>query len=165
MKGIRFAEGLKVYPIIAPVAFTTSAVSSVYVDMDQIHWATFLVEFGVMTSDSTDTVTVTVECSTALSSDSGEVTLPFWYRKTEAVGTDTIGAITSATTAGCSVTATDDACMLIIDVDPAIIPGALTDGRWLRLVCTPTAQVAAGVIAAQFIGEPRYPQNSIPSTT
>lgn len=163
--GIRFAEGLKVLPIIAPVAFTTSVVESEYVHMDGMHWATFLVEFGVMTSDSTDTVTLTIECSTAATSNATEVTLPFWYRLSSAVATDTMGAITTATTAGMAVTATDDAKMVIIDVDPAIIPAALTDGAWLRVVATPSDAVASGVIASQFVGEPRYPQNLIPSSS
>ena len=159
------SEQKKVYPVIAPVAFTTSAVESVYIDADKMNWLTWFVQFGVMTSDTTDTVTLTVECSTAATSNATEVTLPFKYRLSSAVGTDTIGAITAATTTGVAVNAgSHDAIVVEISVDPASIPAALADGRWLRIVATPSAAVAAGVISALFLGDPRYPQNLIPST-
>jgi len=160
------SEQKKIYPIIAPVAFTTTAVESVYVDADKMNWLTFLVQVGAMTSDSTDTVTLTVECSTANTSNATEVTLPFKYRLSVAVGNDTMGAITSATTTGVAINAdAHDSIVVEISVDPASIPANLTDGRWLRVVATPTDAVASGVISALFIGDPRYPQNLIPSTT
>lgn len=161
----RFAESVKVLPVIAPVAFTSSVVESAYVNLEKIHWAEFLVSFGVMTSDSSDTVTLTVECSTGATSNATEVNLPFWYRLTSAVASDTHGAITSATTVGVAITAEDDAKMVIVSVDPNLIEGYLTDGQWIRLVATPTADVASGVISVVFVGEPRYPGNLIPSAT
>lgn len=162
---MRYAEDVKILPVIAPVAFTTSAVESAYVNLELMHWAEFHVAFGVMTSDSTDTVTLTVECSTAATSNATEVTLPFYYRLSAAVATDTMGALTSATTAGMAVTAEDDAKMVIISVNPDIIPGHLTDGQWIRLVATPTAEVASGVISAVFYGESRYPGTNMLSST
>lgn len=160
----RFAETEKILPVIAPVAFTTSVVESAYVDLSGMEWAEFHVSFGVMTSDSSDTVTLTVECSTAATSNATEVTLPFSYRLSAAVDTDQMGAITTATTAGMAVTAEDDAKMVIISVDPNIIPAALTDGRWIRLVATPTDAVASGVISAVFYGEPFYKGNTTTAT-
>lgn len=163
-RGNRFAETEKILPVIAPVAFTTAEILGAYVDMEGMHWGEFHVSFGVMTSDSSDTVTLTVECSTEASSNATEVTLPFWYRVSAAVATDQMGAITSATTAGMSVDAEDDAKMVIISVDPDCIPGALTDGRFLRVVATPSAQMGSGVISAVFYGEPRYPGNTTSAT-
>lgn len=165
MAKLRFAEGMKVYPMIAPVAGTTTAVESVYVDAADYNWMSFLVNFGVLTSDSTDIITVTVECSTAASSNATEVTIPFTYRKTSAVGTDTIGAISTASTSGVTVTAAEDAIALLIEVDPCALGAELTDGRYLRLVVTPTAEMGAFVICANFLGEPKYQRNSIPSCT
>jgi len=162
---MRYAEDCKVLPVIAPVAFTTSVVESAYVNLAGMHWAEFHVAFGIMTSDTTDTVTLTVECSTAATSNATEVTLPFYYRLTSAVLSDTHGAITSATTTGVAINATDDAKMVLISVNPDLIEGHLTDGQWIRLVATPSAAVASGVISAVFYGEPRYPQNVIPSAT
>jgi len=165
MAKIRYAEGLKCLPIIAPVAFTTSAIESEYVDMETHHWGSFHIAFGDMTSDSTDTVTVTVECSTAASSNATEVNLAFDYRLSSAVATDSMGAITSATTTGVSITATDDAKLLIVEVNPDTIPAALTDGKFLRIVATPSDAVASGVISAVAYLEPRYPANLSPSST
>lgn len=162
----RYAQKLKMLPVIAPVAFTTSPVASQYVDVGENHWATFLVSFGLMTSDSTDTVTLTVECSTAASSNANEVKLAYKYRLSAAVGTDSMGAITAATSDGMSINAADDdSKMLVIDVDPATIPAKLTDGRFLRLVATPSAQMASGVISAVALLEPRYPGDVQPSAT
>lgn len=165
MAKANYAEGLKILPILAPVAFTTSAVQSQYVDLKNNHWATFLVSLGLMTSDSTDTVTVTVECSTAGSSNASEIKLAYQYRLSAAVGTDSMGAITAATTDGVVLNAADDdSKLLVIDVDPATIPAKMADGRFLRVVATPSAQVASGVIAITALLEPRYPGNAIPSS-
>jgi hypothetical protein len=166
-KGIRYGEGLHILPLTAPVAFTTSAVSSAFIDMDVNHWVSFLVSFGVMTSDSTDTVTLTVEaCAIGTTTDSGETAMAFNYREYSAVATDSAGDITAATATGMSVDAsTDDAKVILIDVDPAKVAGAVTGGRWVRVVATPSAAVAAGVISIVAVTEPRYPANDSPSST
>jgi hypothetical protein len=167
MAKLRFAEGLKVYPVIAPVAGTTSAIASVYVDVADYNWLTWLVQYGVVTSDSTDTLTLTVECSTANSSNATEVALPFFHRVNGPVGTDSIGVITSDSTSGLELLADSsaDAMAILISIDPSTIPGELTDGRFCRLVCTPSSAVGAFVVSACFLGEPKYQMNSIPSST
>jgi len=165
--GIRYAEGLKVLPILAPVADSTSVATS-YVDLNTAQWATFLVQFGAMTSDSTDTVTITVECSTESGSNATELKVPFKYRLSSAVDTDSMGAITSAVAAtGAAFTAVDDNKMAVIDVDPASLPSltGYTDHRFLRLVLTKTAGLASNIIDAIAVLEPRYPGNAIPSST
>jgi hypothetical protein len=164
--GIRYAEGLKVLPILAPVADSTSVATS-YVDLDTAQWASFLVQFGAMTSDSTDTVTITVECSTESDSNATEIQVPFKYRLSAAVDTDTMGAITSAAAAtGAVVTAADDNKLLIVDVDPASLPSltGYTDHRFLRLVLTKSAGLATNIIDVIAVLEPRYPGNAIPSS-
>jgi hypothetical protein len=166
MAKVRYAEAVKVYPVIAPVAGTTSAIASVYIDAADYHWLNWLVMFGVMTSDSTDTLTITVECSTAASSNATEVAIPFYHRLSAAVGTDTMGAITSDSTSGLVLTAdANDAMAVLITVDVSAIQAELTDGRFLRLVVTPTAEMATFTVAACFLGEPKYNMNSIPSST
>ena len=167
MAKLRFGEGLKVYPVIATVAGTTSAVASVYIDAADYNWLTWLVQTGVTTSDSTDTLTITVECSTAASSNATEVAIPFFHRVNGPVGTDAIGAITSDSTAGLELAAdlTADAMAILISVNPDAIQGELADGRFLRLVITPSSAVGAFVVSACFLGEPKYQMNSIPSST
>jgi hypothetical protein len=166
MNGIRFAEGLKVLPVLAPIAFTTSAIDTEPVDMNENHWVTFLCNFGAMTSDSTDTVTVTVICSSVETSATGDE-VPFSYRLSAAVDTDSMGAITAGTTDGVVVTAEDDAKVLIVDVNPSVCAhyNGRTDGRWVWLKLTPSADVASGIVGVIAVGESRYPGNAIPSST
>ena len=96
MAKLRFAEGLKVIPLLSPVAYTSTAIDTEYVDMAENHWATFLVHFGACTSDTSDTVTVTVLCSSVSTSETGDG-IPFNYRLTGMFEEDNMGAITAAT--------------------------------------------------------------------
>jgi len=170
MNGIRYAEGLKVFPILSPVAFTTSAIDTEYVDMKENQWATFLVHFGAMTSDTSDTVTVTVQCSSVDTSATG-VNIDFQYRLSSYFDNDSMGAITTATTDGVALTCSTDPSvsaserLLIIDVNPDALPAHKSDGCFLALTITPTADVASGVVGVVAVLEPRYPGNAIPSTT
>lgn len=164
MPKIRYAEGLKVLPVLAPVAFTTSSLNTEAVDMNVNHWATFFVNFGAMTSDSTDTVTVSVLCSSVDTSGTG-VDVGFAYRLSAAVDTDTMGAITAGTTDGIVITAEDDGKCLIIDVNAASLPAIKSDARYVYLELAPSAEMASGVVGAIAVLEPRYPGNSIPSST
>jgi hypothetical protein len=164
MNAIRYAEGLKVLPVLAPQDIAATATNTSYVDLDLINWATWLVQFGNMTSDSTDTVTLTVTVSSDGAS-SGDISVPFKYRLSSAVDTDSMGAITSATSDGAAVVnATLDNKLVVVDLDPALLANVSPyDYRWARLVLTPLGPITnVGVI---FVGEPRYPGNSIPSST
>jgi hypothetical protein len=165
MAKIRYAEGLKVLPILAPVALTTSAVTCAGVHMDVNQWATFLISFGVMTSDATDTVTVTVEASTSGSTAATSTAIAFKYRLSAAVATDTMGTITDATAAGVAVTATSDAMMLVVDVNPDALPAVGEDATWLHVTLTPSAEHGGSIISAVAVLEPRYPANLAPSST
>ena len=159
----QFAEGAKFVPILAPVDAVATAKATNYVDLSESHWATFVVKFGVIT---TGTATITVEASTAGSSNATEAAIPFKYRLSGAVGTDTLGAITAATSNGATVATDADAKMYIIDVDPAALPanpGA--DYKWLRVVVSPTTDMAACLVSANAILQPRYPGNALYSTS
>lgn len=159
----QFAEGIKRVMLTAPVDIAATANASAYVDLTESLWATFLVPFGVITGG---TCTVTVEASTAGSSNATEAAVPFKYRLSGAVNTDTMGAITAATSDGLAITASDDAKQLVIEVDPAALPanpGA--DFKWLRVVLSPTTDMTvclAGVLAEL---QPRYPGNALYSSS
>lgn len=164
--GIRFAEKLKVLPVLGPVA-TTDGGSS-FVNMSNVQWLTYLVSFGALTSDSTDTIAFTVECSTAQTTNATTVLAPFHYRLSAPVDTDTMGAIGACTsTESVSVAATDDNTVLIIDVDPAEIPSitSYTDHKYVRLSWDFNTEFASNVTGVIAVIEPRYPGNSIPSST
>lgn len=165
MNGIRFAQGLKVLPILAPQNIVATATATSYVDLDLVNWATFAVQLGAMTSDSTDTVTFTVEASTAGTSNATEVAIAFNYRLSSAVDTDSMGAITAGSTSGVAVTAADDNKVLIVDVDPAVVQGTGADFRYVRLVATPNTEMASCNLGVVAYLEHRYPGNSIPTST
>jgi hypothetical protein len=165
MKGIRYAEGLKVLPVLAPVDTAASAVSSESVNLREAQWVTFLVNFGNMTSDTTDTVTLTVESSTGSATAATDEAIAFNYRVSSAVATDSMGAITAATSDGFALTSTDDNKCVVIDVDPAYVAAKDTDAQFIRVVATPSAAVAICLLGAIAVIEPRYPGNSMNSAT
>jgi hypothetical protein len=160
----KFAENQKVLPILAPQDITETTTYTQYVDLKTSNWAQFLVSFGNIAGDAS---TVSVEASTAASSNATEATVPFRYRLSAAIGTDTMGAITAGTSDGVSMTTSDDNKTLVIDVDPAALatnPGA--DFRFLRVKIAPASSSAtATLVNAIAILSPRYPGNSIPSAT
>jgi len=163
-----YAEEKSYLPVIAPVAFTTSAIESAVVDLNNTQDIEFLVMFGAMTSDSSDTVTITVEAmvEATSASTSTETAIAFNYRLSAAVATDTMGAITAATATGTDAVnaSTGDNCVLVVTVDPAVV-AAVSGARWIRLVATPSDAVASGVISAIAVITPRYPKNVNLSST
>jgi len=165
--GIRHAEGVKVLPILAPADIVATATYTSYVDLNMVNWATFLVNFGAVAStDSTGEVVVTVEASTAGTSNATEGAIAFSYRLSAAVNTDTMGAITAATAAGGAVVPEDeDNKVLVIDVDPAVVAASAADRRFVRLLITPTAEITSTIVGAIAVLEHKYPGNAIPSST
>jgi hypothetical protein len=164
MAKVRFGEGMDVLPHIAPVAITESAVNGCDLALKYANWVSFLVQWGVFTSDATDTITITVETSTGTSTAATDVAIPFTYRLSAAVGTDTWGAATTCSTAGLAITATQDSMMLLIDVNPDSIPGEDSDADYIRVVVTPTTGVST-VISAIAAFEPKYQKVDIPDIT
>lgn len=160
--GIRYAEGLQVTPVLAPAA-TTTALESAFVKLENMQWLSWLVIWGAMTSDSTDTMTITVKSSTDDSTASGDTAQTFSYRLSEAVGSDNWGDITSA--ASVSINATLDNKALIIDLDPAVIASADSDALYAYIDIDGTGLVTNYAMGAFFVGEQRYPQNENLSST
>lgn len=165
--GIRYGEGMKILPILTPADIAAVATYTSYVDLDQVNWATFLVSLGsVASTDSTGEVVITVEASTAGTSNATEGAVAFSYRLSAAVNTDTMGAVTAATAAGgAAIINTADNTVVVIDVDPSVVAASADTRRFVRLLITPTAEITATVVGAIAILEHRYPGNvSISST-
>lgn len=165
MNTLRFAEGFKLLPVLRPVDIVATATATSYVDLDNANWCSFWVQFGSLTSDSTDLITITVEASTAGSSNATEAAIAFSSRLSAAVDTDTLGAIVSNASTGLAITATDDNKGVWIDVDPSAVAASAADRRYVRVVITPNSEVAACVVSATAFLEARYTGNSIPSST
>ena len=162
---MRFAEGFKILPVLAPQDIVATATATSYVDLDNANWCSFWVPFGSLTTDVTDTITITVECSTAGSSNATEGTIAFYSRLSSAVNTDTLGAIVTNTSTGVAITATDDNKGVWIDVDPSAVAASAADRRFVRLVITPSAGIGACLVQATAFLETRFTGNSIPSST
>lgn len=159
-----YAETLKVLPVLAPydAAGTSDTVYTQFVDLSKIVWGQFLVQFGAYTNAAGGLITL--EVSTASSSGSEEA-MGFNYRLSAAVATDTMGAITAATSDGASIAATDDNKLFVIDVDPAAVAAKLADARYVRVGILPSSDNTVTIVGAVFIGQSRYAGNSIPSAT
>ena len=154
-----------IIPLVAPVDGTTSSPATPYIDLKPGHHATFLVYFGVVTSDTaTDTLTVTLEASTASTSDASEEAIPFNYRVSAAFAAgNTWGAVTAATSAGVSLGASTvfDGFMLLVDVDPSVVVGLKPDARYVRLQLTPSAAYSALNYCVIGYADARYKQTTM----
>lgn len=163
-----FAETVKYLPLLAPSDIAANATASQYMNVqDAAGIIELAIPFGnIASTDDTGGVTVTVEASTAGSSNATEQAIAFKYRLSAAVATDLMGAITSATSAGAVVDEGDDNKTLLVYVDPSTLAALGNDYKYIRAVLTPTAEVTAtlqGGVHARFV--PRYAGNAIPSST
>lgn len=167
MKQNRYVEDVNVIPALAPQNIVATATATQYVDLNFAHGVDFFVQFGALTSDSTDTVTVTLEANAVgdtSSSDNSEIVLGYQYRVSSALGTNSWGAITTATSDGAAITATDDNKVLYLHVDPSAVANAGAY-RFVRLVATPNAEMASCNLSVMAFVDPRYAGNAIPSSS
>ena len=163
----RYGQINKIMPVLAPVDTTTTAANTIPVDLSNAHRCTFGIMFGAITSSSTTAApTVTVLAATGAAT-TGATAIAFNYRLSAAVGTDTWGAITAATTAGKALTLTSDNMMLLIDVNPVDVFNGVgaPDGRYVYVHIASEAHVTSLVIAGFAEIEPRYAQTSMLSAT
>lgn len=166
-----YGETVKILPLLAPQDIVATATVSQYLDLNlAAGMAEFTVPFGnIASTDSTGGVQVTVTVNPVAdtsSSDSTETAIAFEYRLSAAVGTDTMGALTAATSAGVQVGQGDDNKTLFVYVNPSDIPAQASTGRFARVELTPTAEVTAtliGGVTGRYI--PRYAGASMPSST
>ena len=154
-------------PLVSPVDTTTSAVATPYVDLKTVHKIHFLVFTGSIAVTSTDQPgpTITVECSTAASSNATEELIGFSYRMSGAVGADSWGAVTAGTTAGVALASSDDDTLILVEVDPAVVAAKMADARFVRLVFTPDAGASATEVAILAGVTARYRGAAPVSTT
>ena len=159
---MRYAQDYHVLPVLAATTVTAAATNTEWVNMGRNHWVDFHVIFGTITGD---TMLITVEECTAnatATDSAAEVAIPFCYRKSVAVASDTFGALTTNDSAGLAVSADEDGLTFVISVDPA----SLDDGyNYVRVVIAESAGTSAAVKAVNAILYPRYAQAVPPSST
>ena len=165
MNGVRYAEGIHVFPLKAPAA-TTADTESAWLNLENCQWVSFYVQWGDMAAGSSDTFNVAVKSTTSTASgttNANDYALPFDYRLSAAAGEDNWGDKTAVTTATGYVTVTgaQDNMALWIDVDPALIYSHDSDATFLYVDIDANAAAATdtnyAVAVTAFI-EDRYPQ-------
>ena len=166
---MKYAHGevLKVLPLLAPVDLGASTSASSYIDMNMAaSIIEFEVNFGAMTStDTTQGVTVTVEGSTTGAATDTNTAMAFQYQLSAAVDTDSMGAVSAATSTGILVDTTEDVSTLLVYVDPSVVAAAAAGDRWVRIGLDPGAAVSASIVSVVARYIPRYAQASQPSST
>lgn len=158
-----FVQYDNIIPLLAPADISTNTTASAYMDLKAAHQAAFLVVFGAVTSaTTTDREVVTVE---AVSTPTGsETAITFNYRLSGAVGANTWGAITAATTSGVSIDpASDDDKLLWIEIDVDAL--AASGYRYVRVKLTDNPDMTACLVAVLGIISPRYKQTTMVSAT
>ena len=136
---------------LAPVDIVAVATSSKIVGAKEGQEIEFDVTFGVITAT---TVVVTIEeCDTIVPGTA--TAIAFKYQKSAVVGTDTMAAVATATTAGVTFAATDDNKFLRCFVDPA----ALSAGYpYARATVTPGGTMTVCLVSVMVDVRDRYPQ-------
>jgi len=152
-----------IVPLVAPVAGTTGTITSPYVDLRNAQKASFLIQFGAITSTTVaDDMVIAVQCATAPTGT--EAAVEYRYRKSGAVGANTWGAVTSVGATGAVFqSSADDNMACFIEIDPDAL--AANDYRYVRFTAAPTDSMEAYVISAVAFLEARYKQTTHISAT
>lgn len=163
-----YNENRKELNLLAPQDIVATATASAYIDVKHAAGTIeFQIPFGAIAStDSTGEVVVTVEASTAGSSNATEVALAGKYRLSAAVATDNMGATTAFANTGAVVGNATDNVTLFLFIEPDQLAAAGADYRFLRVVIAPTAETTSTIVGGvhcSFV--PRYAGAAIPSST
>ena len=155
---MRSIDSVHVVPILAPVSIT-SATNTDVVGLKKYHAAKFLVPCGALAVNLTITVLKADDTT-----PSNETAIAFRYRKSAAVGTDTMGAWATAESTGVVLTGTtDNGKMVEILVESSeLTPVSGTEYPYVMLTLTP-ASSSACLVSAVAVLEPRYAQAVPPS--
>ena len=154
--GIKYADGLHVVPVLAPVATTEDGLVSARVKLTNMNWVSFLITLGAISTASTGAVKVSLftssgNASTALTEHD------FEYRISSGVGADGWGAVTAVpSTDSLEIGAEDGTKAVIIDADPAKLLAADAGARYVGLSIDTSALQPP--ISALFVGDPIYKQ-------
>ena len=161
-KGIRFADGLQVVPLLAPAA-TTADAESAFVKCKNLQWLSFIISVGNLSGSATATWNIAIKSTTSSggSTAAGDYALPFTYRSAT-LGTDNWGDATAVTTATGYVqfTGGEGDVNILIDVNPADIASHDSDATEVYVDIDHTGDGATDSCYMSIVGvfEPRYPQ-------
>lgn len=159
---MKYMQDYQVTSLLAPVDDTATAATA-FVDVTKAAGPTidFLLAIGAVTGDD---VTLTIECCSA-SSTSGATTvaMPFSYRRSGVVGTDTWADVTTSDSAGITLAADSaDSCTFIVTLDKHDVTAGY---NYVRLVTTQGSSTSDFAAYAAAIGLPRYASYSPESSS
>lgn len=158
MDSLKYGMNTHIIPVFAPLDLAANDMTTTHVKVTNALRVTYLLSFGVITGD---TMTITVECSSAATTTSASA-IPFAYRLTGDTASDTYGAVTTCDTDGLLVTASDDNKLLIVDVDMSDVADTAS---YLALSLVTEASMSACVASVVALVETRYGQYDPLSTT
>src|SRR5512143_3795923 len=105
-----FNEAIQTIGVLAPQDIVATATTSNFIEMKNVAQGMlkFEVFFGAVGSTDVLGPTVTVVTAQDSVTDTSPAAVAFYYRLSEAVGTDSYGAITAATSSGVRVYSSSD---------------------------------------------------------
>jgi len=146
-------ERIHIVPAIAPADITTTTTYTDIIGLKEYHHVEFVIVFGAITGD---TIALTVEECDDISA-SNTTAIAFRYRKSSAVGTDSMGALTAGASTGITIAATDDNKVVLVDVDSSELSSGYP---YVRVKLDPGGSMSALLVGAIAILYPRYAQAS-----
>jgi hypothetical protein len=161
--------GMNVVNILSPAADLTSNIAiSEHVDLVGALDCEFLVHFGVVSTSagtsSDDTFDLGVFLSATASSAAG-TQVPFTYRYSGAIGTNT-WTTWAASTVAFALTSAATGTLYLIHVDPAEAAGVVAGGRYAYLsMSPPDCDNSSVIVGMAAIVSPRHRQETYRSTT
>ena len=140
----------RILPAVLAQSGTTGDVATTFLNLANCHMAELVVMLGAITDDTT---VLTFRESTGSDSTS-DLAIPFTYRLSAALGTDTgWGAVTTCDSGGLTLAVTDDNKVLIVHFNPA----DLTDGyKYIHGEFATGGSTSAFALAAIWLIDPRY---------
>jgi len=154
-----------IIPLLAPQDIASTTTICGYMDLRNAQKASFLVQFGAITSaTTTDEFVITIVASSVDSGVAGTA-IDFRYRKSGALGANTWGAVTTVAAAtGLGMGADDSDDMYVwIEVDPDEL--AANDYRYAAVTLTDNDDMTACLVSVAGIIEARYKQTTHISAT
>jgi len=157
----RFNEGnTNTVLLMAPQDVGAAGVKSNFLNAGLVRWLTFDVAFGNVNGD--DAVVSVEVCTANATSGASLAAIPFRYRLSGALGADTWGAVTTASSSGATLTSTSQSNTLMkLDVDPGSIASDASAGetyKYIRVVVDPGSSISACLASVVAQYEPRYSQ-------
>ena len=158
MDSLKYGMNTHIIPVFAPLDLVANDFTTTHIKVTNALSITYLVSFGVIT---TDTATLTVECSSAATTTSASA-IPFTYRLTGDTASDTYGDVTTCDTDGVLITASYDNMLMMVDVNMSHVADTAS---YVALSFVTESSMSVCLVSAVALVQTRYGQYDPLSTT